>query len=279
MQTLYIDVYFLINFTVDIIAIHFASLIVKVKISSFKLFLLSFVLSLVAVAIVLMPISSAWSVPLGLIFVPLLFVITHRQVSIARRIKFSVLFFAISFLIGGAVHSLYIYLSDRIDADFVSGGVNRGLLLFAIIILIVMGLMKLFSSFFISSVDIKSIRVKIKMNGCMAVIDSLVDTGNLLYDPVDLTPVMLIKRGSAEKLFPYGIPELDNYCNSELKINKRLIPVSKNGGCEIYVGFRPDSAMIDTGGREEEIKIVFIIDKEGGTFGGFEGLLPSSALK
>ena len=57
MQTLYIDVYFLINFTVDLIALHLASEFSKIEIKGLRLILfavfLSFLASEVTLSIVL----------------------------------------------------------------------------------------------------------------------------------------------------------------------------------------------------------------------------------
>lgn len=279
MKTLYIDVYFLINFTVDMIAIHFASVISKISISALKLTLLSCVLSAFAVAAVLLPFNETATMLAGLLFIPCMFFLFLKKASIKRRIKFCLTFFVLSFLIGGVVYYFYIYLSARIPENLISSSVNQGLLFLAVVILIVLALIKLFTSVFSSSVATKCARVRLNLNGEKIDVDSFVDTGNLLTDPVDMTPVMVIKYNAAKKLFPYGIPMLEAIDTEKFGSHVRLIPVNKNGSSELLVGFRPDSATVRVNDRDEEIKIIFIIDREGGTFGGFDGLLPASVLE
>ncbi len=279
MKTLYIDVYFLINFTVDMIAIHFASVISKTRITALRLTVLSCVLSSCAVVAVFLPFQE-WATVLGSLFlIPCLFFLFLKNISVVRRFKFCLTFFVLSFLIGGIVYYFYIFLSERIPENIISTDVNRGLLFLAIVILFVLALIRLSTSLFLSSSSVKYTKVSLVLNGKRVDVEALVDTGNLLVDPVDMTPVMILKYNVAKRLFPYGIPMLDSLDAEKFGSNIRLIPVSKNGSSEIFIGFRPDSASIRIKDTDEEIKVIFIIDKEGGTFGGYEGLLPASALE
>ena len=58
MKTIYLDVYFLINFTVDLLALHFASAFSKVPIKNYKLILAATVGGLYAIALVFIPQNS-----------------------------------------------------------------------------------------------------------------------------------------------------------------------------------------------------------------------------
>ena len=55
MQTLYIDVYFLVNFTVNYLSAYFAIVFAKVPSSTKRLFIASLVGALIAVVTVLLP--------------------------------------------------------------------------------------------------------------------------------------------------------------------------------------------------------------------------------
>ena len=58
----------------------------------------------------------------------------------------------------------------------------------------------------------------------------------------------------------------------------RLIPVKRAGNTEIEIGIRTERATVVEKGKESDIRLTFIIDKECGSFGGYEGLIPAAAL-
>ena len=146
------------------------------------------------------------------------------------------------------------------------------------ILLLAIGIIRLMFLIFFNSVSEQSIHLLIRLMGHEIECDALVDSGNLLKDPIDLRPVMLIKSSIAEKLFPEGIPNSTSNFNGGVDRFVRLIPVSKNGHTTLELGFRPERVAILEKNGYSETKLTFIIDKEEGSFGGFEALVPANAL-
>ena len=277
MQTLYIDVYFLINFTVDLLSLHFASLIAKVSVSGFKLIISSLLLSALAVVHILFIEGFALSALIFALVCVLLF-LSVKGAGGLRRLKYTVAVVIFMMLIGGIVHYMFELISKYFPESAYDGNVNRGILILSVIILLCVGSIKLAISLFSSSSSEKSVCVRLELVDKSVTVEAFVDTGNLLTDPIDSTPVMLVKTQAVISLFPYGVPDIRNGVESQLGKHIRLIPINKNGNNEIKLGIRPTRAAIIKDKREEEIRIIFIVDEEGGTFAGYNGLIPASVL-
>ena len=91
---------------------------------------------------------------------------------------------------------------------------------------------------------------------------------------------MLVKKGFFKELFPKGIPDFSKEEGLDKNIIKkiRVIPISESGGCRILYGLKPDSVMVIKKKRTEKINLTIAFDKEGGSYGGFNALIPASAL-
>ena len=99
MQTFYIDIYFLINFTVDILALYFSALFTKVESTVKRLILSSTFGALLASVIALV-------VPVGFVFLAILLIGTWLTIEIfinkstlLRKFKFYIAFLVFETLI------------------------------------------------------------------------------------------------------------------------------------------------------------------------------------
>ena len=110
--------------------------------------------------------------------------------------------------------------------------------------------------------------------------EALIDTGNLVMDPLGMKPVLIIKKELAKSFLPDRIIELTDLDDLEKGVKKRirLIPISKNGATHVYVGLVPDEVVIYNNDKKQYVDVTVAIDKEGGDFGGFLALMPFSAI-
>ena len=279
MQTLYIDVYFLINFTVDILALHLASEFTKTKIKSIRLILFTLLLSVVASIEVFLPIKPIFELLINVMCIMLVICVPKYGIGMGRRFRFFITAYSLLMLIGGIVFAIF-NIIKKYSQDFVlEETVNRKLLMLAVIVLISVGCVKIFVSLMKDAKLMKNVKLGIYINDKFIEVDSFVDTGNFLKDPIDSTPVIMLKEKIAKKLFPFGIP-----CNitddSVTKYtNVRLIPIKSGDECEIRLGFRPKRAVIISKDGEREVNIILIIDNERGSYGGYDALVPASLIE
>ena len=282
MQTLYIDVYFLINLTVDFIALYFASVFSKVPTTANRLLLGAFVGGVISVMIVLLP--EVWFLKLlvGFLGLPVIVVLSTKRVSLQRRIKVGFAFLIFGALLGAAVYYFYglldKYIYNLFDPE--DGGVaNRKLLLFAMIVLLSIGVFKMLISFFNNIESEGSLELEIKLLDKTVRTEAFIDSGNLAIDPMDMNPILFIKSEFAGCFLPEAVVELGDPDKLEKEMRKRirLIPISKIEGTHVLTGIKPDSVrIIRKDSSFEEISVTIAIDREAGTYGGFFALIPSA---
>ena len=279
MRTVYIDIYFLINFTVDLLAFHLAVLFTRAHVVNSRLILASFISSIFACTTLFFELKAWMMTVLSLVMLLLISYVLIGGISIQRRIRIMVAFVLFLTIIGGLVYLAFdvigAYFPDQVAATVE----NRRLLVLSMLLLLSIGIFRLLFLFFYHSTTERVAHLKIELLGNSVECDALVDSGNLLKDPIDLTPVMMIKSDIAKRLFPQGIPSCDSSNISGFECFVRLIPVKKDGRVDLKLGVRAERVLILRGKRYEEIKATFIIDEEEGRFGGYEALLPASALE
>ena len=279
MKTIYIDVYLLLNFTVDLLSLYFASRITKVNIKNINLILIALVGALYAVCAVLISSGLFVDIALFIVSAALTMLIMGKGISFARRIKLYICFIVLMTLIGGAVHFSYSILSRYFAYQPTSQPQNRKLLILSIIIVIAFSFIKLISTVFSRTKSEKNVTVGIKLMGRRVECDALVDSGNLLIDPIDSTPVMLINQSIADKIIPGGVPQDMNSIPMTLRHYVRIIPMMIGNTRKIRVGFLPEITEIRIKNKWERIKLIFIVEKDAVNFGGYPALVPASVLE
>ena len=284
MRTLYIDVYFLINFTVDILSLYFAAVLSKTKVTTKRLIFAALVGALIAILTVLTPeypLLKLFLATLGLIIMSL---IAPKGILPRRRVRFTFAFLIFEALVGAAVSFIWGILDKYIPKMFSEaegGAVNRKMLFLALIILLSIGVFKMIISFFSNVESEGNVEVEVSFLDEKALFSAFIDSGNLAVDPMDMSPVLFIKRDLAAKIFPENIINLSNIDSLDRSIKKRirLIPITRNGQTHVMLGVKADYVKVIYGDKVEEISVTLAVDKEGGNYGGYQALMPSAALE
>ena len=284
MTTVYIDVYFFINLTVDILAAYFAARTVHIRTSVLRLLIIGSLGGAAAVTDVISAPSFSLSLILLSGFLVSAGIVIARTVSFARRLKFTAALYFFEILIGGGVYYGYLlierYLSEYLvtSQDTVE---RRDIVILSVLILFVIGVLKLLILVFGGERFINSVRVKIEIEGKTEEVDALVDSGNLVRDPMSMCPVIFINQALAKRLLPVNVVELTNIdgLNSKYQRRIRLIPVTRNGTTHVMTGVRTDKVTLIHQDRAEEVLATVAIDKGEGSFGGYDALLPSAVMK
>ena len=283
MRTLYIDIYFLINLTVDIISLYFASHFSKIKTTTRRLILSATLGALSAVGVVFLPENVWLKLLVSGVSLIIMGLVTPLGASLRRKVKFTISFLVFESLVGGIVSLIWNlfdkYLSSAIS-DLEGGAVNRKMLFLSLIVLLCIGVFKMMVSFFSNIESEGQVEVEISFLDKCEVVSAFIDSGNLAKDPMDMCPVLLIKREIAKKLLPGNIIDICDIDAMDRSMKKRirLVPISRGGSTHVLVGVKPDHVRIWNSDRYEELSVTIAIDKEGGTYGGFMALMPSAAL-
>ncbi len=283
MQTLYIDVYFLVNFTVDFLALYFSSMFSRVPTTAKRLVFASLTGALFASLMIFLPEIPILKLICSTLTLIICAILASSKVSFKRRVRYLIAFLIFEALAGGVVSFLW-GIFDRYFYNSFSSmettPVNRKLLLFSIIVLIFIGVFKMIVSFFSNIAFEGAAKIEINCFNKKIVTEAFVDSGNLAIDPMDMQPILFVKEELARDFIPEAIIDLRDPDildrNSRRKI--RLIPVSRGGVTHVLTGIKPDCVKIIDGDNEELVSVTVAIDKEKGSYGGYLALIPSGVV-
>ena len=163
-----------------------------------------------------------------------------------------------SFLLGGAMSA---FVSGGMSA-VPSGALSIGLCLFAYL------LMNLLPS---ALCDIRQVELRVEERHI--ILPAMLDSGNLLTDPITGLPVLVIPQKAARMLFP-SVHDLN--CLNSLPLGFRLLSVKTAAGSALLPMFRPDECRIYVNGSACRSDLLVAV--AGRDYGGVQALVPMSAL-
>ncbi len=194
-------------------------------------------------------------------------------------LKASAVFFIINATSGGIITSIFSWRGKYIF----SGGVIYADANAAELIILIIAFAILSAPFFTKTKNLiasKTVSVSISHRGKTAVFDALIDSGNLLSDPISGDGIILIKHTKLKEIFSddqlNAIKSLD-VLSEKFPTGIRLI----SSGDGLIPIFRPKTAKVKLLGKksQKDISVLIGIDFSQGSFGGAEGLIPAQYVE
>lgn len=116
-------------------------------------------------------------------------------------------------------------------------------------------------------------QVELRVGDRAVILPAMLDSGNLLSDPITGLPVLVIPLKAGVSLFP---DVRDFSCLSALPLGFRLLNVRTAAGSSLLPMFRPDECRIYLNGSACKADLLVAIT--GREYGGVQALVPLSAL-
>lgn len=202
-------------------------------------------------------------------------------------LKNTAVFYLISFALGGGItaicNMLNIWQNKKELVINGSHGVVYGDISFGLLIIlaIVCGLLSLISGRLAKKrTATLTAEIKITFASNTSEVTGLVDSGNLLKEPISGKPVIITTFDAVRKILPIDMLPLfregatDCLSHSPSLSRLRMIPSSTVGGKSLLYAFLPDCVQV--GGKLADVYIAVARDVEG--FGGYPALIPSEIL-
>ena len=270
-MTLYIDLILLENIIMNYIIILATGMICRGEVKLIRLFLGSVVGAVYAILVYVIDLEIYTKPIIKLLVSVCMIYISFSSRNIKILLKQLLIFYLTSFCFGGAAY----YLLHNINPNMIrsANGVLTGT--YPIKVAILGGIL----GFFIINISFRIIRskltkkdmiydVEIFYNLKSSNIKVILDTGNLLTEPITKTPVLIVESKKLKDVIPEkilnNIEEVIRYStfddiDENIKSRCSIIPFSslgKNNG--IIIGFRPDYIKIYTEEGEEIRKKVIV---------------------
>jgi len=270
-MTLYIDLILLENIIMNYIIILATGMICRVEIKHIKVLLSSVLGAIYAILVYVVDLQIYTSQVTKVLIAMCMVYIAFSPINIKVLLKQLLIFYLTSFCFGGAAY----YLLHNINPNLIQSvnGVLKGT--YPIKITILGGIL----GFFVINISFKNIKSKLTKKDILydveifykeksSNIKVILDTGNLLVDPITKIPVLIVEADKLKNIIPNEIlsnmkDALHNNSFDEIdkdvKVRCSIIPFSsigRNNG--IIIGFRPDYIKIYTEEQEEVRKKVIV---------------------
>ncbi len=284
-QTVYIDLFFLINFSMDFLCFYLTSRLLSHKLSVGRCALASALGGVYACAALFVSVGELFALFLDIfICVCICAVAIYRRGSGRELFGYSVVYVACSVVLGGAMTALF-SLFNRLGVDRLlgddGGGDGISVWLFAVLALI-SGVLSLKGiKAFRRKGSRREGRVELVYNGKRVVLRALCDSGNLLTDPVSSRPCIVAESVEVKKILPRALVDVIEK-GAVGEIDKRdagrlcIIPAKTVSGGGMLYALRMDTVRIDLGGGWLEADALIALSALGGSAEGAQALIPSA---
>lgn len=296
-MTIYIDVILLENICMNYIILFATGLINKVNIKQIRIIIASFIGSVYAVLSFMSILEIYSSFILKVILSVVMIYVAFKPKNFKILFKQLIVFYLVSFAFGGCAFALLYFI--RPQDILMKNGLLTGT--YPIKIALLGGIV----GFVIVNIAFKIVKTRISkkdmfcnieiiFNEKSSNIKALIDTGNLLKDPISCMPVIVVEANSLKQVIPEEIIinlskiiggdnyEVINNISQEYISKFRVIPFSSLGKQNgLLLGFKADRIIVSTDENEKEINnvIVGIYDKNLTKNGLYTGLIGLEILE
>lgn len=266
--TIYIDVIFLENLIMNTIILYATSIIIKIKPKTIRVIGAATIGSIYVIISYITGMKIYASIISKIVLAIIMVYIAFNPQSIKKMWKQLAIFYLTSFVFGGvALYLIYFIKPQDIvlkNGMFAGQYVLKVIMLGAIVAFVVIKISLKIIKTKINPKDMYC-KIKLKLNGKTIETKAMIDTGNLVKEPITNTPVVILEStlladvlpkeilDNLEKILGGDFSEIPEQVQQEYIAKLRCIPFTSLGKQNgMLVGIKADEIEIET---EEEKKI------------------------
>ncbi len=254
-QTVYADLYFLINFSMDFLCFFLTARLLSYKLSLARTLMASALGGIYAVAALFFGGSALAALLLDMVICALMCAVALFRAHEARRLPLYILvYIAISMVLGGVMTALF-HLFNRLDlplAEVSEDGIS--VWLFAILGALGGLVTHACNRFFSRRAARRHAEVRVTCGACVRSLHALCDTGNSLREPIGGRPCIVVDCDRLCGLLPRELlsaAKKGELPSTELMARHGgricLVPAQSATGSRMLIAFRPDRVTVDSG--------------------------------
>ena len=291
-QTVYIDLLFLINFSMDFLCFYVSSRIISVKLPTLRAVIASVIGGIYADAALFIP-SGFWLsfvIDLAVCFVMCTIVFYKKEEKNFFSLFPTLVYFSVSMALGGFMTAIFNILNRMgFNKAVIDDGDSDGISvwLFAILALVSALLTLIGGKFFKRRSSVSSVELELVCGGKKRRIQAVVDSGNFLCEPISGKACIAVDIGALLGLVDNQL--IDIAKSKELSMLEktgqktmrrvRLVPARTAVGESMLIGLRMDAVRIDSGKGMYDTDAIIVMSELERDRCGAKALVPAGLLK
>lgn len=269
-MTIYIDIIIVENLVMNYIILYATGIIAKNKISYLRIFFASLIGTIYVILQYLSKINIYSNLFIKMLLSIIIIYIAFNPRNIKNMCKQLVLFYLTTFTFGGvATYLIYVLKPQNIiikNGMYVGTYVLKVVFIGAILGTIILIISFKFSKNRITKKDMLC-KIKIRLNGKETILNTMVDTGNMLKEPITGNPVVVVEKVALYNLIPKEIlnntesilggdfEKIPDDIKNEYIPRLKIIPFSSLGKQNgMLIGIKPEKLEVINEQSNEEKK-------------------------
>ena len=287
MTVVYVDVLFLINFCMDFLSLVIAGASLHLEIRHSYLSLASALGGLYAVIAALYPGNAVIGTCIGVATACLLCYISYGRACRGKRFWcLFAFFYGASWLLGGMITGAYEVLrgffENRTDLFLAITEGDGEIAFFFLLLLSCAFLLNMLKRHLYFKREEKSVDITVRSEDRTARLSALVDSGNMLCDPLSGKPCIVLSQKAAERLVPtdvmqmalHGDPRAAKLSGRSAR-RIRMIPADTVGGHRLLIGYRADKITVEAERGAHAVEALLVIGGGEDEYCGHAALIPA----
>ena len=264
-MTVYIDVLFAINFSMDFLALFLTNLILFKKIHKVRILIASLIGGLYGTLEFFVDLNFMWTIVSNIAVTFLMCTIAFEKSKLSKYLSTLIIFWGVSSTLGGIMTLLYnlinkffyTYIENYTYEEIYTGA------RFFIVVSLSLLFALLLNKIFFTRKEKEELDVVIEYNGTVFKTKGICDSGNLLKEPFTGKSVILVDKNSL----------IGKLIEKEREVKKKYIPYHTINSNGVLKGIVPNRIIIDN----SEVSAV-VAPVENISSNGFDAIVPSSLI-
>lgn len=287
-EEIYGDVLFLINFSMDFLSLFITGKIMHLEMKAWRALVAASIGGVYGVAALFFPFDGILLVLANIVCAAAMcFAAFGGRGRISSVLLCCLLFYGVGMLLGGAMTALYSRIGRYTGYISIGGSIatvfgDIPIWAFALAAALSAVITYACGRLVARKGSEEHVGITFGFLGKSAEASCLIDSGNLLSEPITGTPVICLREEVAACVFPFDvISAMKNggFCASLDTMRRlRFIPSVSVTGSATMIAAVPDYCYIDTINGKEPKKALIAIDFSGCDFGGTDGIVPKILL-
>ncbi len=279
-QVVYVDLFFIINFSMDFLCFFLEAQLLGNRFLLFRVLLASVLGGIYACAALFLPFGGIWDIVIDCAICALMCIIAFK--GMAHLIGNTLLYIAISAVLGGFMTAMFLLLNrfdlplEAIEDDGISAYVLALLALVSALCSLLWG------KAFRRRTAVRHISVYIELDGESVTLTGLCDSGNLLREPISGKPCIVADTRALSPCLPPDILKMSRSGGIDAKMAMgesarriRLIPTATATGESVLIALRADKIYLGEGSSRREVDALIALSSLGDSADGTAALVPT----